>query len=64
MDQLLTVDNPTDLPNLCSINIQPKEVFKHFSSLDASKVAGIDAISPQVLKQCASCCFSFSPSVH
>ena len=45
-DQPLTVDNPTDLPNLCSIDIQPEEVFKHLSSLDPSKVAGIDAISP------------------
>jgi len=55
MDQLLTMDSPTDIiSNLCSIEIQPEKEFQHLSSLDGSKAAGIDAISPEVLKQCAS----------
>jgi len=44
------------MPNLCSIDIQPKEVFEHLRrlySLEGSKAAGIDAISPEILKQCA-----------
>ena len=53
MDQPLTMDSQTDLPNLCSVDIQPEEAFEHLSSLDGSKGAGIDAISPEVLKQCA-----------
>ena len=39
---------PTDIPTLCSIEIQPEELFEHLFehlfSLNASKVAGIDAI--------------------
>ena len=53
MDQPLSMNSPTDIPNLCSIDIQPEEVFEHLSSLDGGKAAGIDAISPEVLKQCA-----------
>ena len=52
MDQPPIMDSQTDIPNLYSIDIQPEEVFEHLSSLDGSKAAEIDAISPEVLKQC------------
>ena len=46
---------------MSSIDIQPEEVFECLSSLDASKAAGIDAMSPEVLKQCAG---PITPIVH
>ena len=61
MDQPQTADNPSDIPAMSSIDIQPEEVFECLSSLDASKAAGIDAMSPEVLKQCAD---PITPIVH